>query len=166
MKTHAFTGRRTQFLNARALIRLAGWKPAIQQTRSLRYAWYRLLQAWSVLTPVVNAVNRLKLRFVDEREYAQGGRRSGRKKFVLWPLLIAGVVVLFQYCSSQKYVNPETGRAARVAMSEGQEEALGLQSYQEVLSSSRVMTEGPEVEVVQRVMWRARGERVGRWNGM
>src|SRR5688572_15294409 len=94
------------------------------------------------------------LEFVDQREYAQGGRRSGRKKFVLWPMLIAGVVVLFQYCSSQKYVNPETGRAARVAMSEGQEEALGLQSYQEVLSSSRVITEGPEVEMVQRVMRR------------
>jgi len=91
---------------------------------------------------------------VDQSEYAYERPRSGRKKFVLWPLLIAGVVVLFQYCSSQKYVNPETGRAARVAMSEGQEEALGLESYQEVLSTSRVITEGPEVEVVQRVMRR------------
>jgi len=102
----------------------------------------------------VNKAERLTVRLVDQREYAQEGRRSGRKKFVLWPLLIAGVVVLFQYCSSQKYVNPETGRAARVAMSEGQEEALGLQSYEEVLSTSRVVTEGPEVEVVQRVMRR------------
>jgi predicted Zn-dependent protease len=62
--------------------------------------------------------------------------------------------VLFQYCSSQKYVNPETGRAARVAMSEGQEAALGLQSYQEVLSTSRVIAEGPQVDLVQRVMRR------------
>jgi len=91
---------------------------------------------------------------MDERQYAYERPRSGRKKFVLWPLLIAGVVVLFQYCSSQKYVNPETGRAARVAMSEGQEAALGLQSYQEVLSTSRVITEGPQVDVVQRVMRR------------
>jgi predicted Zn-dependent protease len=67
---------------------------------------------------------------------------------------MAGVVVLFQYCSSPKYVNPETGRAARVALSEGQEEALGLQSYQEVLASSRVITEGPQVALVQRVMQR------------
>ena len=91
---------------------------------------------------------------MDERQYAYERPRSGRKKFVLWPLLIAGVVVLFQYCSSQKYVNPETGRAARVAMSEGQEAALGLQSYQEVLSTSRVIAEGPQVDLVQRVMRR------------
>src|SRR6187401_2578478 len=91
---------------------------------------------------------------MDERQYAYERPRSGRKKFVLWPLLIAGVVVLFQYCSSQKYVNPETGRAARVALSEGQEAALGLQSYQEVLSHSDVIKGGPEVELVQKVMKR------------
>jgi metalloendopeptidase OMA1, mitochondrial len=82
------------------------------------------------------------------------GRRPSRKKFVVWPLLMAGLVVVFQYCSSPKYVNPETGRAARVALSEGQEESLGLQSYQEVLASSRVITDGPEVALVQRVMRR------------
>lgn len=67
---------------------------------------------------------------------------------------MAGVVVVFQYCNSPKYVNPETGRTARVALSEGQEESLGLQSYQEVLASSRVITEGPQVALVQRVMQR------------
>jgi predicted Zn-dependent protease len=82
------------------------------------------------------------------------GNRSGRKKFVIWPLLIAGIVVAFQYCGSKKYVNPETGRAARVALSEGQENALGLQSYQEVLAQSRVVTDGPEVELVRRVVQR------------
>jgi predicted Zn-dependent protease len=82
------------------------------------------------------------------------GRRPSRKKFVVWPLLMAGLVVLFQYCSSPQYTNPETGRAARVALSEGQEESLGLQSYQEVLANSRVISDGPEVELVQRVMRR------------
>jgi metalloendopeptidase OMA1, mitochondrial len=81
-------------------------------------------------------------------------RRPRRKKFILWPLLIAGVIAGYQYFSSQKYVNPETGRAARVALSEGQEETLGLQSYQEVLSQSRVITSGPEVDIVRRVMQR------------
>jgi predicted Zn-dependent protease len=79
---------------------------------------------------------------------------SRRKHFVIWPLLIAVIVGVYQYCGSQKYVNPETGRAARVALSEGQESALGLQSYQEVLSQSQVETEGPEVDLVKRVMKR------------
>ena len=73
---------------------------------------------------------------------------------MVWPLLIAGVVVLFQYCSSERYVNPETGRAGRVGLSEGQEESLGLQSYQEVLSTSRVINEGPEVTLVRKVVER------------
>src|SRR5215470_14852327 len=79
-----------------------------------------------------------------------GPRR--RRRFILWPLLIAGAIAVFQYFSSQKYVNPETGRAARVALSEGQEAALGLQSYEDVLSQSQVVGEGPEVELVRKVM--------------
>jgi predicted Zn-dependent protease len=75
-----------------------------------------------------------------------------RKRFILWPLVIAGLIAAFQYFNAQKYVNPETGRVAHVAMSEGQEAALGLQSYQDVLSQSQVVTSGPEVEMVQKVM--------------
>jgi metalloendopeptidase OMA1, mitochondrial len=67
------------------------------------------------------------------------------------PLLLAGLVMLGQFCSSEKVVNPETGRAARVALSSEQEEALGLQSYQEVLSQAQVINSGPEYELVRRV---------------
>src|SRR5687767_3084767 len=74
-----------------------------------------------------------------------------RKGIVIVPLLIAGLVMLFQYMSSEKVVNPETGRAARVAMSAEQEEALGFQSYREVLSQAQVVTSGPEFELVKRV---------------
>jgi predicted Zn-dependent protease len=80
-----------------------------------------------------------------------------RKGFAIFPLLIAGVVVLFQYCSSDKVVNPETGRAARVALSPEQEESLGLQSYREVLSQSDVITSGPEHDLVVRVARRLAG---------
>ena len=80
--------------------------------------------------------------------------RRSRKHFVIWPLVIAAVVAGFQYCSSQKFVNPETGRAARVALSTEQEAALGLQSYQEVLSQLRVVEGGPQVELVRKVMSR------------
>src|SRR5204862_6711949 len=81
-----------------------------------------------------------------------GGSR--RRHFILWPLVIAGLIAGFQYFSSQKYVNPETGRAAHVALSEGQEAALGLESYQEVLSQSDVVTSGPQVQLVEKVMKR------------
>jgi predicted Zn-dependent protease len=84
----------------------------------------------------------------------EGYQPRRRKHFIIWPLLIAGIIALYQYVSSQKYVNPETGRAARVALSEGQEAALGLQSYQEVLSQSQVIKSGPEVELVNKVMTR------------
>jgi metalloendopeptidase OMA1, mitochondrial len=77
-----------------------------------------------------------------------------RKGIAIFPLLIAGVVVLFQYCNSEKVVNPETGRAARVALSSEQEESLGLQSYREVLSQSEVVTSGPEHDLVVRVAQR------------
>jgi len=83
--------------------------------------------------------------------YEHSGRR---KHFVIWPLLIAGIIAGFQYCSSQRFVNPETGRAARVALSEQQESALGLASYQEVLSRANVLRQGPQVEMVQKVMSR------------
>jgi predicted Zn-dependent protease len=84
----------------------------------------------------------------------QEDRPSRKRHFIIWPLLIAGLIAGFQYFSSQKYVNPETGRAARVALSEGQELALGLDSYREVLSQSAVVPNGPEVETVQKVMKR------------
>src|SRR5688572_10587897 len=74
-----------------------------------------------------------------------------RKGMVIVPLALAGLVMLGQWMSSEKVVNPETGRAARVALSSEQEEVLGLQSYKEVLSQSRVVQSGPAYEQVVRV---------------
>jgi predicted Zn-dependent protease len=74
-----------------------------------------------------------------------------RKGIVIVPLLLAGLVMLGQYFSASKYTNPETGRTTRVGMSSEQEQALGFQSYQEVLSQSRVINSGPEHDMVVRV---------------
>jgi predicted Zn-dependent protease len=74
-----------------------------------------------------------------------------RKGIVLAPLLLAGLVMLGQYFHSEKVTNPETGRTSRVGMSSQQEEALGFQSYQEVLSQSRVIDSGPQHDMVVRV---------------
>lgn len=83
-----------------------------------------------------------------------------RKSAMIIPLLLAGVVVLFQYCTSEKVRNPETGKSARVALSSEQEETLGLQSYREVLQQSQVISSGPEYEMVRRV-----AERLARATG-
>ncbi|HEY8901029.1 MAG TPA: M48 family metallopeptidase [Chthoniobacterales bacterium] len=69
----------------------------------------------------------------------------------LLPLFAAGLFVLFQYLSAEKFTNPLTGKAARVALSREQEDRLGLQAYREVLSEERVVKSGPQAEQVRRV---------------
>lgn len=83
-----------------------------------------------------------------------------RRHFAIWPLLLAGVYMLFQYCTSEKVTNPVTGRSARVALSSEQEESLGLQSFREVLSQSEVIQSGPERDLVAKV-----AERLARATG-
>jgi metalloendopeptidase OMA1, mitochondrial len=67
----------------------------------------------------------------------------------LVPIMIAAVVMIFQRCSSEKFTN-EAGRSARVGLSPEQENTLGLQSYKEVVRQSRIITTGPEYEMVRR----------------
>ena len=62
----------------------------------------------------------------------------------LLPIVIALAYLGYQYMSSQKFINPETGKAARLGMSAQQETALGLQSYQQVLQESQTVDSGPE----------------------
>jgi hypothetical protein len=74
------------------------------------------------------------------------------RRHIKWlPLLAVGVFLLYQYCSSEKFVNPETGRKSHVGMSTQQEAALGLQTYQSVLQQSEAITSGPDAEMVKRV---------------
>ena len=82
--------------------------------------------------------------------FARGrsGRGMGLK---LAPLLIAGVFILYQFLTAERFKNPETGRVQRVALSTQQEESLGLQAFQEVLASSDVVESGPAAESVRRV---------------
>jgi len=67
------------------------------------------------------------------------------------PLLLAALFAAYQYFGAEKTVNPVTGRVARVGMSVNQEQALGLQSYQQVLSQSEVIPSGPDHDLVVRV---------------
>jgi predicted Zn-dependent protease len=74
----------------------------------------------------------------------------------LVPIAIAAMVVFFQYASSEKLTN-EAGRTAHYALNPEQEEALGLQSYKQVLSESNLITSGPEYDMVRRVAERLAG---------
>jgi predicted Zn-dependent protease len=74
------------------------------------------------------------------------------RRHIKWiPLLLAGLFFAYQYFSSEKFVNPETGRKSHVAMSTQEEALLGLQSYQQVLAQSESIDSGPELEMVKRV---------------
>ncbi|MEO5753317.1 MAG: M48 family metallopeptidase [Chthoniobacterales bacterium] len=78
-----------------------------------------------------------------------------RRTHIKWlPILIAAIFLTYQYCSSEKFVNPETGRKSHVGLSTEQEAALGLQSYQKVLSEAQTVDSGPEFEMVRRVATR------------
>jgi predicted Zn-dependent protease len=67
------------------------------------------------------------------------------------PILIAGLIFGWQYFSSEKFVNPETGRKSKVGMSVEQEAELGFQSYRQVLAQARILTSGPQYEMVRTV---------------
>ncbi len=74
-----------------------------------------------------------------------------KRHIAIAPILLALAVIAFKYFTAEKVVNPETGKTARVSLSKEQENALGLQSYREVLSQSRIVEDGPGVDQVRRV---------------
>jgi predicted Zn-dependent protease len=77
------------------------------------------------------------------------------RRHIKWiPLIIAAIFFAYQYFSSEKFVNPETGRKSHVGLSTKEEAALGLQSYQQIISQSPTVSSGPEWDMVQRVVQR------------
>jgi metalloendopeptidase OMA1, mitochondrial len=78
-------------------------------------------------------------------------RRGGLR---IWPLLLFGAFFLY-YKFSHTETAPITGRSQMIDMSRDQEMALGLQSYQEILSQSNVVNSGQAVDAVNVI-----GERI------
>lgn len=81
------------------------------------------------------------------------GRRSGRRGggSFRWPIMILFAIgAAFYYFSNQEEV-PFTGRQQLRTMDINQEMALGLQSYQQILSDSRVLRDEPVVDVVREI---------------
>lgn len=67
------------------------------------------------------------------------------------PLVIAALVMGWQFLAAPQFTNPETGRRARLGLSGSDERALGAQGFREVTAKARVLSSGPEVEQVMRV---------------
>ena len=78
---------------------------------------------------------------------AGGMPRRGLK---LWPILLF-VVYLGYYWLSHQDTTSYTGRKQLIDTSPQQEAALGLQSYQEILSQSQVVTTGPLPQQVKEI---------------
>ena len=74
-----------------------------------------------------------------------------KRKIHFLPIVLALAFIAWKYFSAETFTNPETGEKHRVGMSENQEQRLGLQSYQQVLSEENVLSSGPEVDLVTKV---------------
>ena len=75
-----------------------------------------------------------------------------KRRLIVAPLIITVAIIAFQYFSSNTYTNPITGKISRVALSTEQESALGVESFNEILSQSRVINSGIDFETIVRVV--------------
>jgi len=71
-------------------------------------------------------------------------------KMRLIPIVLFACYGLYYYVSNQEIV-PITGRAQLVEIDRQQEVALGVQSYQQILSESQVVSQGEAVDLVRRI---------------
>lgn len=78
------------------------------------------------------------------------GRARMSWKVRLIPLILFALYAMYYYYANQEPV-PITGRSHLVDMTREQEMALGFQSYQEILSQSRVIREGQVVDLVRTI---------------
>lgn len=83
---------------------------------------------------------------------SSGGNYSGTggRRFKFLPIIIFAIIA-FVYFQSNKEVVPLTGRTQVVGMSREQEAALGLSSFQQVLSENHVIQSGPSADMVRRI---------------
>lgn len=81
-----------------------------------------------------------------------GGRAMGIAVTMVMALVIAG----FTWFSAEEQSVPITGREQRVALSDEQQQQLGLEVFNQTLEQqqSALITSGPEFEMVQRVATR------------
>jgi predicted Zn-dependent protease len=77
--------------------------------------------------------------------------RVGRGGGLRWWPIVLFLLYMGYYWMSHRQEVPMTGRTQLVDISREQEAALGLQSYQEILSQSQVIPAGQEVDAVRTI---------------
>lgn len=81
-----------------------------------------------------------------------GTERRGRGPIILLPIVLAIVLAALKYFSAPTVRDAETGRKIRGSLTDQQGSALGLESFQKILQTERVMTSGAAVDQVTRVV--------------
>ena len=81
----------------------------------------------------------------------KGSRRGGAIR--LLPIVLFGLYLAYYYFSNQEEV-PMTGRSQLIDISREQEMALGIQSYEQILSESNVLRSGQAVDLVREIGYR------------
>jgi len=84
-----------------------------------------------------------------QRRFTRSAARAGGR-FRLLPVLLFAIYGLYYYFSNQVEV-PLTGRQQLVDISREQEAALGLQSYEQILAQSQVVSQGQELDLVRAI---------------
>ncbi len=84
--------------------------------------------------------------------YGSGGNRRGGALRLL-PIVLFGLYLAFYYFSNQEEASM-TGRSQLIDISHKQEMALGLQSYQQILSEANVLRSGQSVDLVREIGYR------------
>ena len=84
--------------------------------------------------------------------YGRGGNRRGGALRLL-PIVLFGLYLAYYYFSNQEEV-AMTGRSQLIDISHEQEMALGLQSYQQILSQQNVLRSGHAVDLVREIGYR------------
>ncbi|GJL55399.1 MAG: peptidase M48 [Nitrospirales bacterium] len=84
------------------------------------------------------------------RRFPRQRRPRMSLKMRLIPLVLFACYGLYYYVANQETV-PITGRSQLVDIDRQQEVALGLQSYQQILSESQVLAQGEVVDLVRRI---------------
>src|SRR5258708_32683601 len=102
--------------------------------------------------------NRGRLCALHERKLYAGPPWAEKRDFFamnrrirLLPIVLAIGALAWFYFSSPTFINPETGRKSKVGLSESQEQTLGLQSFQQVLSQSQTIQSGADYDLVVKV---------------
>jgi predicted Zn-dependent protease len=73
------------------------------------------------------------------------------RRIRLLPIVLAIGAIAWFYFSSPTFINPETGRKSKVGLSEAEEQTLGLQSFQQVLTQSQTIQTGSDYNLVVKV---------------